>query len=190
MRRHGFTMIEVLMATALLGVVGAGIAGFLSAMASGTSARGRVSDPALEGAIAMRRFEAFAPSARCVLEFRHDAAAVWLHDDLPSRTVHTSEIGWLRFDEAHGEIVFERLDPAALALDRSLETEHDADSDFMALLGSLRRANALRTTVLSEGLDRVNFHETAAPTRATVELSAGGARATVALATLGEEPLR
>jgi len=55
MTRRGFTMIEVMMATALLGVVGAGIAAFLSAMATGTSARARVSDPSLEGAITMRR---------------------------------------------------------------------------------------------------------------------------------------
>lgn len=190
MTRRGFTMIEVMMATALLGVVGAGIAAFLSAMATGTSARARVSDPSLEGAITMRRLAALAPGVRCALEFRDDTVALWLHDDVPSRTVHTSELGWLRFDAAAGEIVFERLDPAALAADRSLEAEHDARTDFLALLESLRRSAAVRTIALSEGLDRANFVETRDSTRALLEIHAGGATARVALATAGEEPYR
>ncbi|MFZ9881476.1 MAG: hypothetical protein ACO3QC_08760, partial [Phycisphaerales bacterium] len=144
----------------------------------------------LEGAIAMRRLAALAPNIRCALEFRDDAVALWLNDDVPSRTVHTSEIGWLRFDATAGEIVFERLDGAALAADRSLEAEHDARTDYLVLLESLRRSDALRSTVLCEGLDRATFVETRDGTRSLLEIHAGGATARVALTTAGEEPYR
>ena len=44
-----------MLAVGLLGVVGAGIVTFLGAFASGSDARARVSDPALEATLAVRR---------------------------------------------------------------------------------------------------------------------------------------
>jgi prepilin-type N-terminal cleavage/methylation domain-containing protein len=61
---RGFTLVEVMLAAALLGIVGSGILTFLGAFASGSSARARVSDPALEATLAVRRLEAIAAEER------------------------------------------------------------------------------------------------------------------------------
>ena len=98
--RRGFTLIEVMLAVGLVGVVGAGILAFLSAFATGASARVRVSDPALEATLAVRRLNSIVPDFRTVLAADTQNAVLWVSDRVPSRTVHLSELACLRVDGA------------------------------------------------------------------------------------------
>jgi len=156
---RGFTLVEVMFATLLLTVVGAAIATFLGTMASGSEARRSISDPALESALALRRFRSVAPEFRCVLRVTPDAAIVWLSDFVPSRSTHTSEAGVLRFDETERVLLLETIDTAFLDRNRQLEREYLVDqyTQLTNQLDSLRSSGALTASVIAEGIDSVDF---------------------------------
>lgn len=189
--RRGFTLIEVMLAVGLVGVVGAGILAFLSAFASGASARVRVSDPALEATLAVRRLNSIVPDFRTVLAADTQNAVLWVSDRVPSRTVHLSELACLRVDGARGELLLETIDDSALVADRSLETEFRASDDFQAAFASAREAGIVRSRVLAEGLDSVSFSAARSRSAVVLEVGAAGATSGVVLSPARpEEPLR
>lgn len=194
-RRRGFTLVEVLLATGLLGIIGLAILAFLSAFARGASTRTHVSDPALEGTLALARLRALAPQLRCTLESDDGRAALWLSDAVPSRTVHLSELGWLRFDGTTGDLLFERVDPVAIAMDRTLESEFLRTDDFFAVRDHAAADGLLTTQIIAEGLDRIAFgaltQTRGVPTAHEMLLSNRSATARLALPpAVQEEPLR
>jgi prepilin-type N-terminal cleavage/methylation domain-containing protein len=188
---RGFTLIEVMLAVGLVGVVGAGILAFLSAFATGASARARVSDPALEATLAVRRLNAIVPDFRTVLAADKRSAILWVSDRVPSRTVHLSELACLRVDGARGELLLDTIDDSALVADRSLETEFRASDDFLAAFDSAREAGIVRSRVLAEGLDSVSFSAARSRSAVVLEVGAAGATSGVVLSPARpEEPLR
>lgn len=157
--RRGFTMVEVLMAVLILGVVGAAIGAFLSSVGSRGTQQLRLSDPAIEAVVAMRRLGTIAPNMRCVLLAEESRALIWMSDDNPNLAVNASEVGLLRFDPANAELVLESLDRAALLADPTLESEFE-DGAYAAIFGEfdrLRSAGALAQRVLAEGLQSIEF---------------------------------
>ena len=188
---RGFTLIEVMLAVGLVGVVGAGILAFLSAFATGASARVRVSDPALEATLAVRRLNSIVPDFRTVLAADTQNAVLWVSDRVPSRTVHLSELACLRVDGARGELLLDTIDDSALVADRSLETEFRASDDFLAAFDSAREAGIVRSRVLAEGLDSVSFSAARSRSAVVLEVGAAGATSGVVLSPARpEEPLR
>lgn len=189
--RRGFTLIEVMLAVGLVGIVGAGILAFLSAFATGASARVRVSDPALEATLAVRRLNSIVPDFRTVLAADTQNAVLWISDRVPSRTVHLSELACLRIDGARGELLLDTIDDSALVADRSLETEFRASDDFQAAFASAREAGIVRSRVLAEGLDSVSFSAARSRSAVVLEVGAAGATSGVVLSPARpEEPLR
>jgi len=189
--RAGFTLVEVVVATGILGLVGAGIVSFLGAFATSAGARTRVSDPALEGALALRRIERIVPALRTVLSVDDGAAVLWASDRVPSRTVHLSELACLRVDADRGELLLEMIDEAALLEDRSLETEFEARDDFRAAVDAARRAGLLRAHVIAEGLDGATLSLGRTRSSVVLALTAAGAASSVVLSPASpEEPLR
>ena len=194
-RRRGFTLVEVLLATGLLGIIGLAILAFLSAFARGAAMRTHVSDPALEGALAVARLKALAPQLRCTLESDDERAALWLSDAVPSRTVHLSELGWLRFEKGTGDLFFERIDPVALASDRGLESEFLRTDDFFAVRDHAAHDGILSSQIIAEGLDHVAFGTVAvtrsAPKEHEMTLASPSSTARLRLPpAIQEEPLR
>ena len=171
--RPAFTLIEVLFATLLMGIVGAAILSFMSAFASGIAVRSTVNDPALKSALAARKFAAVAPSFSYMLEADGDRAAIWLGDTTPSFSVHRSEIGILRFEPTRGMLILETLDPAMLALNPLLDRDlaFTPATDFIGELDSSRSDGAVLRQVLAEGVTSLSF--------ATAGLPAGDAELTM-----------
>lgn len=145
----------------LLSIVGTALVGFLSALAAGGEARQRISDPAIESTLAVRRFNTLTPDFRAVLAAGGNEALVWVSDRVASRSVHLSEVALLRFDPEAQELVLESPDPAALADDRTLEHEYlvgQYDS-LIATLAELRTNGMLSREILAEGIESVEFNE-------------------------------
>ena len=116
---------------------------------------------------------------------------LWLSDRVPSRTVHLSELGCLRVDTKHGELLLDTIDESALIADRALETEFAAGDDFLGAIASARTAGLLRTRVLAEGLDCASFSAASARSCVVLEVGAAGATSGVVLSPARpEEPLR
>ena len=152
-------MIEVVMAVLFLGIVSAAITGFLSAVGMRGAQQLRMSDPAIEAIVAMRRLGTLAPGIRCVLFADDQRAVLWLSDDNPNTAVNTSEVGLLRFDEANAELVLETLDRGALLADPLLEEEYE-DGNYELILEDfdhLRTAGTLVQRMLAEGLQSIEF---------------------------------
>lgn len=190
-RARGFTLVEVLVASALLGMVGLAALSFLGAVATGTAARARISDPSIEATLAGRRLAALVPSMRAVLEAEGDAAAIWLSDRVPSRTVHLSELGCVRFDAARGEIVLDTISESRFLADRALEAELAADSDFLAVMASAREDGLVSSALLAEGVEHARFTRDAqsGEVELTFEIDRASARLRLTR-TLDEEPRR
>jgi len=156
---RGITLIEVVFASLLFAVVGSAMLGFLSATAQGGQARQRISDPALESVLAIRRFRTVAPEFRTTLEIGPSHALVWLNDLVPSRSVHASEVGVLRFDEEQGVLLLESVSEVELGRDRALEREFRVDrlGGLLAWMEDLREDGLLTRALLAEGLEEVGF---------------------------------
>ncbi|MFM1868359.1 MAG: hypothetical protein RL591_1767 [Planctomycetota bacterium] len=196
-RRRGFTLVEVMVAAGLLAIVGFAIVAFVTAFARGAQTRARVSDPAIEGSLLVERFRALQPSTRTTLANDEHLAAIWLSDRVPSRTVHLSELGWLRFCATSGDVVLERVDEDRFLDDRALESEFASSVDFLALRDDMLGENLLVSTILAEGLDDVRFVEASREKRGEtrsellIELEAEHAVARLVLSHANpEEPLR
>jgi len=191
--RRAFTLIEVMFAVLLMGFVGLAISGFLSAFASGTDARTNMNDPAIESTLATRRLTMLAPGFCWVLEANPGNAAIWLSDTVPSRSVHLSELGLIRFDESTGELVYEFVDPAFLRESYRLNAELPlASTDFVAVMGEQRAEGRLLRHILAEGIDEVAMTTNgAAPGTARLGITINGFSATISLSPpFLEEPLQ
>lgn len=190
----GFTFIEVMLAVALLGIVGLACVGFLTAFAQGGEARQRISDPAIESALAIRRIDTLVPSFRTLLAADGETALIWVSDRIASRSVHLSETAMIRFDAEQAELLLETPLAEAIAADRELEGEY-----LLGQYGSLRDAfDALRDggmlerEILAEGIDSVELAPvfgTPGVVEATFANTVASTRIRIAPAAL-EEPLR
>jgi type II secretory pathway pseudopilin PulG len=188
---RGFTLIEAMLASALLGVVGAAVAALLSAFAGGTSARARVSDPALEATLAARRLAVLAPAARATLATDGALAAIWIDDHVPSRTVHLSELGWVRHDPAAGELLFDAFDRTRTDADPFLEEAFTGGEDFLALHAWAAGEGLVTTQILAEGVDRATLARDPTTGALVATLESDGVRNDVRLlAGAAEEPIR
>jgi prepilin-type N-terminal cleavage/methylation domain-containing protein len=190
--RRGFTLVEVLLATLLLSVVGVAAVTFLGAFATGGVARRQASDAALESTLAVQRFRTLAPRLRCVLQVSDTHALLWLSDLVPSRSVHASEAGILWFDEERGELLLELIDPETIAVDRSLEREYAIDEfdDLLEDLTTLRARGALLRSILAEGIEQVEFKpDPVDPSGVRLTFITGGGTAAASIApAIVEEP--
>jgi hypothetical protein len=191
--RRAFTMIEVMFAVLLMGVVGVAISGFLSAFAAGTDARTNMNDPAIESTLATRRLTMLAPGFCWVLEANPGAAAIWLSDTVPSRSVHLSELGLVRFDDTTGELVYEFVDPVFLRESYKLNAELPLSStDYIALMDEQRIEGRLLRHILAEGIDEVAITTNGVPAgQARISVTIDGFSAAISLSPpFLEEPLQ
>lgn len=106
---RGLSIIELLLALAISGLVAAGVAAMLGGVAAGiavgTDARtGMLASGVIQG----RVVEAVAPGA-CVLASTETATAIWLGDTTPGGNVEPSECAWIVFDALQGILTIERV---------------------------------------------------------------------------------
>jgi hypothetical protein len=106
--------------------------------------------------------------------------------------VHASEAGILWFDEERGELLLELIDPATIAVDRSLEREYAIDEfdDLLEDLTTLRARGALLRSILAEGIEQVEFKpDPVDPSGVRLTFITGGGTAAASIApAIVEEP--
>lgn len=189
--RSGFTLIEVMFATLLLGIVGMGILTFMSAFASGIQVRQSINDAAIDSSLAARRLAAVAPGFTYVLEADQDRVAIWLSDSVPSRTVHRSEVGIVRYDATRDRLLFETLSPAALAGNPMLDAElpFTGGTDFVGALDEARVNGDIVSQILAERVETAWFTTAGVPSgHATLHIEFTYGSAQVAISPAFTEP--
>ena len=108
-RGRGLTLVELLLALAISGLVAAGVAGMLGGVATGiaigTDAR---TGMLATGVIQSRVLEAVTPCAS-VLAAEDHRCAFWRGEERPGGLVEPSECAWLTIDQHNGIVTWERI---------------------------------------------------------------------------------
>lgn len=170
MRRHrrmrvaacaGLTLVELMLALAITGMVGVGISSMMTMVATGTRGDMDGRSAVLRTHAAGMRMRAYLTDALCVLE--HDpelGVAVWLHDVGGDSRVAPSEVRVFWWDAATGSVEIERLElPESWSplLREIFDQPVPANSDFFQLMSDYRAQNMTVRQTMVEGVSDLLF---------------------------------
>jgi type II secretory pathway pseudopilin PulG len=154
------TLIELLMALAITGMVSAAISAMWSAIAAGERSRRDNRAYTIRTFTARSRLAAYVAPSRCVLHAEDDMLVLWLDDARESGTVNVSELRWLIGNKTSGEIEvhFVRF-PAGMAdSEKAIRDEQCALSQDWRdkLAGHYASGEAVALTIV-DGIDNAEF---------------------------------
>lgn len=161
---RGLTLIELMIALAITGLIGVGIASMMTMVATGT--RGDIDgrSSVLQTHAAGLRLRAYLDDALCVLQHDPDRGVViWLHDVGADGRVNPSEIRVLWWNADAGSIVAERVhypEGWTALLRQKIDEPVLASSDFFSLMESNRSQNrTIEQTMIEDLVDfTANFN--------------------------------
>jgi hypothetical protein len=156
--RRGLTLLELMLAMAITGMVGVGIASMLTMVATGARGNRDGRSAVLRTHAAGVRLRAYMDPALCVLQ--HDPArglVVWLSDTTGDGVVNLTEMRVIWWDEASREVSVERVAlPEAWSpiLKQTYDAPLPAGSDFFAVMIDQRLAGFTEALRVVDGLER------------------------------------
>lgn len=158
--RFGLTFIELLMALAVTAMVATAIAAMWTAISSGERARRDNRAFIVRTYAAKARISAYVAPCRSVLFAEKYLLVLWRDDSRESGTVHVSEIRWLVFDEARGDldVCFLKFPstPSWTEAAKALRDEECAlDTDWKELLDTCMGESLIGRLTLVDALDAV-----------------------------------
>lgn len=102
--RRALSLLELILAMTITMMVAAAIAGMLGAVAAGVGSRRDSRTVMVLANASESRLSAYIAPSRCILSASGTDLTLWLNDARAGETVHATEIRWLLFDAATGEI--------------------------------------------------------------------------------------
>ena len=155
MRRRGFTLVELAIATVITVLAAGAVAGTLRAVSDAMQEQDRVADGSARLARADARMADHLERARLVLHQDGDEALLWLpsepfdssaNNTSDYDTIHLNELAWYVLDAEAGTLSLH------IASNRSARTTYSLSTDWDALRVSLQTSAALASTTVLEGL--------------------------------------
>ena len=134
-RQHGLTFVELLMALAITGLIGAAIAAMLSAVSYGTSSSHDLRSLVVRNKTLGTRITAAVRQAAQVLDAGDGYLVLWAGDFNASGAPDLLELQRIELDTATDELVSYTPDPAATDVAYDLATD-DFDAITTALIDS------------------------------------------------------
>ncbi len=157
-RRHGLSLLELMLAVTITALVGAAIAGMLNAVAVGVDTRRDNRSMMVRSSLAQARLNAYIAPARCVLDQRGPQIVLWFNDQKKSETVHASELRWLEYDRNEGTLSVSYVSfPehwSMLEVDHA-DREYPSNSDWGRIRNEFDGQGLLNELTLVDGLDDV-----------------------------------
>lgn len=156
--RRGLTVLELLLALAITGMVGVGIASMLTMVAMGASGDRDGRSAVLRTHAAGVRLRAYMDPALCVLQ--HDGRrglAVWLNDATGDGVVNLSELRVIWWDPDAREVSVERValpEQWSPILKQTYDSALPAGSDFFGVMEDQRLAGFTERQRVIDGLER------------------------------------
>lgn len=153
--RRGLSLVEMILALAITGMVAAAIAGMLSAVNSGTHSRRDARTAVLTSNAMATRVAGYVVQGRAFLAADDDRFVLWLNDDRQSESVHASEIRWFELDGVTGEFIVlfqdfpEGWTQTAIDLE---DREHPHTTDWWALLRQLQTLGWVDSLPLADSI--------------------------------------
>ncbi|TVQ29962.1 MAG: hypothetical protein EA376_14360 [Phycisphaeraceae bacterium] len=108
--RRALTVLELLLALMVTGLVGLGIASMLTMVSSSASADQDRRSVILRSHAAQVRLRSYVVPALCILQHDpNEGIAIWLHDERPRDNVNLTELRVIWWREAEQRLVVERV---------------------------------------------------------------------------------
>jgi hypothetical protein len=157
----GLTLVELMLALAITGMVGVGISSMMTMVATGTRGDMDGRSAVLRTHAAGMRMRAYLSDALCVLQHDPDLGiAVWLHDVGGDNRVAPSEVRVFWWDALSGSVEIERLDlpETWTPLLREIFDQPVAlNSDFFQLMSDYRAEGMTVRQTMVEGVSELLF---------------------------------
>lgn len=161
--RPAFTLAELLLALAIMSIIGMAVVLVLGAMGNATAEQHDIRRAAVARQVASVRFGAMLRSSCMVLGLSQDRIVLWKGDETGNGAPDLSEIRAIRWDNTSGEI---RTSDAPSGLDPALNTSYELTEDFVGVAALLQdsavfpeRTTLMRVQEWSIGLDTSIVHE-------------------------------
>ncbi len=158
--RRGLSMIELLMALAITGMVAAAISAMWSAISAGERSRRDNRAFTVRTYTVKSRISAYVARSRCVLFADLDMIVLWFDDARQSGTVHASELRWLTFQKTSGEldVYFVKFPQSYDETRKAMEDmEYRIDTDWIAELERYINQNQAASLTLVDGVETFKF---------------------------------
>jgi len=155
MKRRGLSLLELMLSITITMMVGAAIAAMLGAVSMGVGTRRDSRTSMLLANAAQSRLAAYIAPARCVLDMGSSGLVLWAEDSRAGETVHATEVRWLLYDKASGEIgvYWINFPDAWNQAARDLEDQEcESDEDWMALFATYHAKGYTSGRILVDGL--------------------------------------
>jgi len=158
--RRGLSLLELILATSITAMIGAAIAGMLTAVSSGVGASRDGRAAMVRTNAANVRLSSYIAPSNCILAAYADSGIVlWLADTRQSDTVHATEVRWLLYDQSSDSMMVYFVafpdDWSQTARDLA-DTELPASSNWMTVLETFNAAGHIAAIPLVDALDDVS----------------------------------
>jgi hypothetical protein len=154
-RRRGMTLAGLIMALAITSIVGAGVVAMTDAVARALDEGRSERERTIASAVAGTRLSSVVAPCNCTLEITPVQTVLWRGDTLRDGNVQATELAWVRFEEARGELLFEWVEFPEGWSERDREASDQTcspDENWDLLRTRYRNAGHLRNRVLLDGL--------------------------------------
>lgn len=158
--RRALSMLELLLAITITGVVAMAITGMLGAVSTGVESSRSARSVMILANAAASRLSAYITPSRCILGVDGSNVTLWFDDSRESATVHATEVRWLVFDADAGEYSVHYVQfPSSWtkAACELADNEHPADSNWSAVLAAYTAKGWIASRALVDQLASVNI---------------------------------
>lgn len=158
--RRGMTLAELLIALAITTIVGAGVVAMTDAVARVLDEGRSEREQTIASAVAATRLTSIVAPCNCALGVTPDTTVLWRGDTRRDGHVQATELGWVRFEAATGELLFEWVEfPSSWsARDREdADQTCDRNENWSLVRTEYLHAGHLKNCVLLDGLASIEL---------------------------------
>ena len=160
MNRRGFTFIELILALSITSVIGLSIVTMMAAVSNGITSKDDGRQSAVRLSIAKVRLGAYLAPARCLVQKTPTTLTVWFNDTRESNTIHSSEIRWIKFDDASKQLLVSFVSfPEGWTEEE--ETTNDVEcsltTDFESLFDTFKLNGWITTLPIVDAIETCTF---------------------------------
>lgn len=96
--RRGMTLLEVLLAIAVMSLVGLGTTGMMSALTTGMIEQHDARSSMLRAGLSQARLSSYVSRCRCLLDLEETRVVLWLEDTDGDNVIDGTEVRWVSWD--------------------------------------------------------------------------------------------
>lgn len=168
-QRHAFTLMELLLALGLSGLIGVAVAMMLRGVAMAAIYHDDANARSIDDAITRTRLAETFRRAVCILQSNEDGCVLWLGDTRKNAHPDLSELLIIEHNSSKKYLaVYEAVTP----LDADSDTPYHFDDDIFALTAALRNTPAFPVVASFEGVTEFRvFTDAPSGRRVAVDLA-------------------